>query len=340
MSRIPMHGLSLWFCFNYIFTVWPEWSFLYLFFGFHCWSVLNIARYFCIRTHLSFTLERPLDKFYGYACLVTLCFYPCVYEVLYWPTGMVFIFGGMFLSLSLMYRDHNLGVCLLWFTFLFSEMFILPALVFYLIPELINKVRLKELKAPFTRWTIACIMFMSIRYIGSEFVGSYRTLADLSPLSILENFDNLFSAVYTIHFYKVYPISLVFIGAWFYMNIILVKQKIIAIRSLLIIHFCLLISGGIYLIIIYSAIRAMYGASFVITSVLLWTLLNFYRSSLKRKIILFPLALIIFTFSLHQMLILSTKSANAKVIDTKIKELKKKMADCNEPCIIELGDLK
>ena len=124
------------------------------------------------------------------------------------------------------------------------------------------------------------------------------------------------------------------------MNIILVKQKIIAIRSLLIIHFCLLISGGIYLIIIYSAIRAMYGASFVITSVLLWTLLNFYRSSLKRKIILFPLALIIFTFSLHQMLILSTKSANAKVIDTKIKELKKKMADCNEPCIIELGDLK
>ena len=80
---------------------------------------------------------------------------------------------------------------MLCFTFLFSEMFILPALVFYLIPELINKVRLKELKAPFARWAIACIMFMSIRYIGSEFVGSYRTLADLSPLSILENFDNI-----------------------------------------------------------------------------------------------------------------------------------------------------
>ena len=97
-----------------------------------------------------------------------------------------------------------------------------------------------------------------------------------------------------------------------YMNIILVKQKIIAIRSLLIMHFCLLISGGIYLNIIYSAIRAMYGASFVITSVLLWTLLKFYRTSLKRWIILIPLTLIIFTFSLHQVLILSTKNANAK----------------------------
>ncbi|MBF0442654.1 MAG: hypothetical protein HQK54_12175, partial [Oligoflexales bacterium] len=101
-----------------------------------------------------------------------------------------------------------------------------------------------------------------------------------------------------------------------------------------------LFSGSFYLVVKYGAIRSMYGPSFVTLSVLASTLYLYYAAAEKRWHRFLPLVLVLMSFLIHQYLILSIKNQNHATLEKKIWLLKEKMAECNEPCVINISNLE
>ncbi|MBF0443765.1 MAG: hypothetical protein HQK54_17790, partial [Oligoflexales bacterium] len=240
-SRIPLHGLTVWLCFNYIFSKFQNWGFLYLFAALHAVALLKIIRYFLEETGIKVTLTSKEEKSYFYLMLVVISLYPCIYEVLYWPTDMVYILGALFLSFALK-APFMMRTAFMLCSFMFSEMFICPAFALKLLPLFRKRTSRRELLYHFGDFLLSALILLAIRHIGARFFEAYPNQADFSIIWMINRIPTLFSALYGLHFYKLFPITIPFLIAWLWASFYIVKKGLMSLKGVLFSHFLILFS--------------------------------------------------------------------------------------------------
>ena len=156
-ARIPLHAVLQWLVFQFPFS---ESSLNYYFY------FLFILNSILLRFLLIYVFnELEESKFiscskFNISWLIVSC-YPCNYEIMFWLTASSYIYGAVFLVMGLRSKGL-LRILLFYLSFLFSEMYILPIIVFIYVKDLRNGnyTMFKEIKNKYLLYIIAVILII------------------------------------------------------------------------------------------------------------------------------------------------------------------------------------
>ena len=332
-ARIPLHAVLQWVVFQFPFR---ESSLNYYFY------FLFILNSIILRFLLIYVFnELEESKFiscskFNISWLIVSC-YPCNYEIMFWLTASSYIYGAVFLVMGLRSKGL-LRVLLFYLSFLFSEMYILPIIVFIYVKDLRNGnyTMFKEIKNKYLLYIIAVILIIITKIILGLYVSSgNKTFFNTEFYEILRNIPDWISNTYSIHFYKIYPITALWIITYVYIQYKLIKKNDLSMIVICKINLAILFPFSISLFMAGPSIRAMYGATLFMLAMIGWILYIWQKNS-KNMI---PLVMILLIFATHQAYIFNIKNFNYEVVIQKKSNLIDYFQKCEEPCTVNLNDI-
>ncbi len=256
---------------------------------------------------------------------------------MFWLTASSYIYGAVFLVMGLRSKGL-LRVLLFYLSFLFSEMYILPIIVFIYVKDLRNGnyTMFKEIKNKYLLYIIAVILIIITKVILGLYVSSgNKTFFNTEFYEILKNIPDWISNTYSIHFYKIYPITALWIITYVYIQYKLIKKNDLSMIVICKINLAILFPFSISLFMAGPSIRAMYGATLFMLAMIGWILYIWQKNS-KNMI---PLAMILLIFVTHQAYIFNIKNFNYEVVIQKKSNLIDYFQKCEEPCTVNLNDI-
>lgn len=318
-----------------------------IFFVAHALSFCFLIKYLFISLRIESFFDRRLGEAFSFVLLVTaFTLYPNYYEVLYWPTDMPYILGALLLVGSLYIKNVLVRSIFLSASFLISEMFLAPALCFMLFPfgflygSTKDRNVIRRAAKDFFIWVGAVGAYLLIRYVLSQFFGTYPHRISLNPINILLQIKNSTWLTVSLHFYKTYWIQTgIYVLLLVYILFLLLSKKLMPLKVWILSVFFSILSMGIYWALAYSARRALYGSGLFVNALLvLAAYLVLSRTDKTFKKIIFS-SLFLLIFISHTLNIFSIKNKNYHVLQGKEMQLVKEISACKEPCKIELSSL-
>ena len=329
-ARAPLHALAIWLLFQLPIDEDSLKFIFYVLFILNAVILRHLLKYLFIQ--LGETDFETTPEF-NLSWLIVSC-YPCTYEILYWATASCYIYGAIFLVMGL--NSKGAYSALFYYSaLLFSEMYYLPIIAFIIVVDLrkINNAIFMNLKTKYTSFIVAIILTLVTKSILGYFIPSGEKIKlNTDIIDILSNISDWLSNTYSIHFYKIYPITLIWIATYIYIQYKLTKNKELKLMEVVKINLLILFPFSISLIMMGPSIRAMYGAVLFMMSMLGW-LLYIWQKTHKSKI---PLIIIALIFVTHQAYIFNIKTNNYEILTTKKSELIDYLESCEEPCTVNL----
>lgn len=347
LNRVPVWSVLAWALFGSQVLEFT-WTPMYLFYFCHALGIALIARW--LESQLpdsGLGGTRSSRGLLYISAVAVLALYPNTYEILFWPTCMPYTVGSLLLGLGLAARQRPARAVLLALTFLTYEAFVLPALALYLAPGLADLSRnssqrratLRRMVRQLVVWASALGLTLLVRWVtalsfgpfahktrfAAEHVSAKATLA-LKELFQLEFFAAGVHEPATTAQYMLLAVALSL--SW----------RSLRWSGLMLLTLCFL-STGLYWILEYDAIRAIYGSQVLLLAIVVVLAARTGPSRLAQASVIVALGLAFAGYVHQSLFIYGVKSHNAQVLRASEARFADSIRACASPCFIESGPL-
>ena len=321
---------------------------MYLFFFCHALGIALIARW--LESQLpdwrsgETQSSRPLLYV---SAVAALALYPNTYEILYWPTCMPYAVGPLLLGLALLARSGPARAALLTLTFLTYETFVLPSLALCLAPGLAGLLRepgkrqetLRRMVRPLVIWAFALGMTLLVRWVAALSLGPYAHKTGLTAEHVSDKATLAWKELFELKFFAAEVNEPATTAQYALLALVLyLSWRSLRWTGPMLLALCFL-STGLYWILEYNAIRAIYGSQVLLLAIVVVLAARTRPGRLARTTVIAAL-LLAFASYVHQALIIySVKSHNAGVLRATEARFSDSIRACTSPCIIESGPL-
>lgn len=335
-ARVPIWYVITWLNFH-LFDWSQNFYGMYFFFFIHALAFALLS-FYAVKT-LKLNVSTPIF------IIVTTLFslYPTHYEILYWPTCMAYTFGLLFLALALLSKSTILKIILLSLSFGTSEMFLIPSLLFLLLPNIFKfKLSPKDFHELFlkaTPWLAAIVIDFGLQYLNSKFVSTfYKFPINFNFTHVISNILDAEKMVLTLNFYQLYNrTSLIIWLILLSITVSLIWRKKISFKTSVVLLLSIIAATAVYWPLTYYAARALYGAQIYANIIELIILIIFLEKYHWHQSII--IATLFIFFIKQSLFIYQLKTYNYYILQARQNELTNTFNACTEPNIVELKNL-
>ena len=346
LNRVPVWSVLAWALFGSHAREF-SWAPMYLFFFCHALGIALIARW--LESQLpdwrsgETRSSRPLLYV---SAVAALALYPNTYEILYWPTCMPYAVGPLLLALALLARSGPARAALLTLTFLTYETFVLPSLALCLTPQMAglrwrrqHEETLRRLLRQFVVWASALGMTLLVRWMAALSLGPYAHKTRLTAEHVSDKATLAWKELFELKFFAAEVNEPATTAQYALLALVLyLSWRSLRWTGPMLLALCFL-STGLYWILEYNAIRAIYGSQVLLLAIVVVLAARTRPGRLARTTVIAAL-LLAFAGYVHQALfIYSVKSHNAEVLRATEARFSDSIRACTSPCIIESGPL-
>lgn len=321
----------------------------------HCTGLLCIVLW--IYSHFGPGGRGPSSRPAWWTAGLIALAYPCFHEILYMVTAVPYSLGLFFLGVGLWQGKAWVRTLFFLASFCCLETYVLPA--FFLVSlDLIrapkevedregegeaSRGRLLQRSACLVPWALGCVGYAVIYKSLGE--ATYINL-NLSLGGLIRQLPLVMKLLWTIHFYKEQWIATAIeIGIYVFLSIRLGTARVLPGWVLFAAPVVYLLASFQALLLTYYAPRALHGAVALKLAFLTFLLIRYLetvdfptsrRGLLKGSVV----ATLLGTAYLGQLaFVFHLKAHNARVLEERRQEWSARMAACQEPCRLPVGNI-